>query len=206
MKNVFIILLFAPIFIITSCGQRDPNKQIDEGKVDGETYTSQEIGWTIQIPKGWSVTSRNKLEANDKKGKEAIEKVIGEFDISGLKHLVSFQKNLFNTFQSTSEPFTPEYEGEWEENNAKIKKLLYDTYTNQGIKVDTSSSKAVIDGLNFDVFKSTIYGPNGNVILHQELYSRYINGFDFGVNINYNNDEDRRTMLEAWQNSKFKKN
>lgn len=183
-----------------------PNRQIDEGQVEGEIYTSQEIGWTVNIPQGWTVISKNRIEANDEKGRKAIEEVAGEFDYSGLKHLISFQKNQFNIFQSTSEPFELEYEGEWEDNNAGLKELIYETYINQGIKVDTSSAKATIDGLDFEVFKSTIYGPDGNVILYQEMYSRYINGYDFGVNINYNNEKDKETMMEVWTIRSLKRN
>lgn len=203
-KSDLINFLLVLTLLLTSC-KLDPNKQIDEGKVDGEIYTSQEIGWTINIPKGWTVISKNKIEANDEKGRKAIEEVAGEFDSSGLKHLIHFQKNQLNIFQSTSERFELEYEGEWEENNEGLKELIYTAYTNQGIKVDTSSAKATIDGLDFEVFRSTIYGPDGNVILYQEMYSRYINGYDFSVNLNYNNGADKKEMMEVWRNSKFKK-
>lgn len=205
MKNIIRLFFLGISLIIISCGQRDPNKQIDEGKVEGETYTSQEIGWTIQIPKGWSVISKDKIEVNKEKGLKAIEEVAGKVDYTGLKHLISFQKNQFNVFQSTSEPFKLKYEGEWKENNEKLNAVIHAAYINQGIKVDTSSTKAIIDGLDFEVFKTVLYGPDGKVILFQELYSRHINGYDFGVNINYNNDQNKEKMMEVWKNSKFKK-
>lgn len=206
MKNILTIITLSTTLTFISCGQTDPNKQIDEGTVQGDTYASQEIGWTIEIPDGWTVISKDKLEEIDEKGMKAIEEVQeGGFDYSGLKHLISFQKNQFNIFQSTSEPFNLEYEGEWEDNNAGLKELLYATYTNQGIKIDTSSSKTTVDGLDFEVFHITVYGPKGNIILYQDMYSRYINGFDFGVNINYNNDKDKETLMNVWKNSKFKK-
>ena len=31
-----------------------------------------------------------------------------------------------------------------------------------------------------------------------------MNGFDFGVNINYNNEANKEELLEAWLNSKFR--
>ena len=205
MKNIMRLFLVLALFSIISCGQRDPNKHIDEGNVKGEIYTSEEMGWTIEIPKGWTVVSKDKLEALEEKGEKAIAEVAGEIDFSEIKHLISFQKGQFNFFQSTSESMPLEYEGEWENNHAGLKELLYETYTNQGIKLDTSSSKALLDDFEFEVFKLTIYDQTGKVILYQEMYSRYINGSDFGVNINYNNDKDRDTMMKALKNSKFKK-
>lgn len=205
MKNFFFTIIAGFSLSLTSCGQVDPNKNIDEGKVEGNIYTSQEIGWTIEIPKGWKVIDKEKIEEINEKGLKVIEETIGgQVDYSGLKNLISFQKNQFNMFQSTSEPFALEYEGEWEENNAALKEIIYSTFLNQGIKTDVSATTVeIIDGLEFQRFGFTIYSPNDEVILKQIMYSRLINGFDFGVNINYNNDNDRDELLAVFRNSKF---
>jgi len=207
MKDIFILTFLIILFSISSCRQIDPNKQIDEGKVDKNIYTSENIGWTIEIPDGWTIVEKDKSEEYDNKGLKAIGEVTdGEIDISGLKHLISFQKNQFNIFQSTSEPFKTEYDGEWEVNNAGLKKIMYSAFLNQGIKVDSSATSTVkIDGLDFRYFSFTIYGPKGDIILNQSMYSRLMNGQDFGVNINYNNEKDKMEMLTAWKNSKFKR-
>lgn len=206
MKKILTIASLLATLILSSCRQPDPNEQIDEGTVKENTYTSEEIGWTIEIPDGWTVIEIEQTKANNEKGLKAIEETIeGEIDFSGLKNLIGFQKNQFNIFQSTSEKFELEYEGEWKDNNEAIKELLYTTYTNQGIDIDTSSSQTAIDGLDFEVFHVTVYAPNGEIILHQDMYSRHINGFDFGVNLNYNNDKDKDALMTSWKNSKFEK-
>ena len=201
------LLIFISTLTIISCKPSDPNKNIDEGKVEGNTYTSQEIGWTIAIPDGWEVVDREKSEDMREKGTQALEETIDQkVDFSGVKTLIAFQKNQFNIFQSTSEPFKLEYEGEWEINNAAIKALIFETFVNQGIKADSSATSVeTIDGLDFQTYSFTIYGPTGEVILNQILYSRLINGFDFAANINYNNEKDKETQLQAFRSSKFKK-
>ena len=55
MKKLLFTIIAGISLSLTSCGQVDPNKNIDEGKVEGNIYTSQEIGWTMEIPKGWTV-------------------------------------------------------------------------------------------------------------------------------------------------------
>ena len=207
MNRLLTIVSFLTMLIFISCGQTDPNKQIDEGTVKDDNYTSEEIGWTIRIPDGWTVINKEQTQANTEKGLKAMEETLeNEIDYSGLKNLIGFQKNQFNIFQSTSEPFELEYEGEWEENNAFLKEIIYTTYLNQGMRADSSATTTEeIDGLEFQKYSFTIYSPKGDVILKQTIYSRLINGFDFGVNLNYNNDEDKEEMLEAWRNSKFKK-
>lgn len=204
-KNIF-ILITGVLITLYSCGIVNPNNTVDEGKVDENIYTSEEIGWSIEIPKGWEVTTMEYKEQKEKKGYDALKEVIGDFDYNELKNLIGFKKGQFNIFQSTSEPFELEYEGEWEDNNQLLKEVMFHTFENQGIKVDTTATKIEkIDGLDFHSFSFKVFDPKGKVILTQIVYSRLINGFDFGVNINYNNDKDRDEMLNAWHNSKFKK-
>jgi hypothetical protein len=207
MKKILFTIFTGIALSLTSCGQVDPNKNIDEGKVEGNVFTSEEIGWTIEIPKGWTVIDKEKTKETNEKGLKALEETMGgEIDYSGLKNLISLQKDQFNIFQSTSEPFKLEYEGEWEENNSALKEILYTTYLNQGMKTDSSATTIEkIDGLEFHKYSFTIYSPKGEVILKQIMFSRLINGFDFGVNINYNNDKDRDELLKVFKNSKFKK-
>lgn len=202
--HIFSLLLLT--YLCYSCGPIDPNKQVDQGTVSENVYSNEEIGWTIEIPEGWQVMSRDQLDKNLEQGSEAVEEALGaEIDYSQLKYLISFQKNPFNIFQSSAEKFELEYEGEWEENNENLKAILYETYAQQGIIADTSSSTMQIDGLDFKVFNIVISGPDGEAILTQEVYNRYINGYDFSVNINYNSPEDKERMMESWKNSSFKK-
>jgi hypothetical protein len=202
--SLTLLSLLSVVFI--SCGSGNANKQIDEGKVKGEVYESKDLGWTIEIPKGWKVVSKDKIDANDAKGKEAIEGVTGEaLDTKSLKHLIAFQKDQFNIFTSTSQPFKEEHPGEYDEASAALNGLIYETFASKGIKTDTSSGKESIQGLDFHTFKSTVYGPDGKVLLYQILYSRLLNGYDFGVNLNYNNDEDKEVMMSAWKASVFTK-
>ncbi len=82
--------------------------------------------------------------------------------------------------------------------------MIFDAYVGKGIKADTSTGKEIISGLDFYTFYAKIYGSDGKIILNQVLYSRLINGHDFGVSINYNNDKDKNDMLNAFKQSTFK--
>ena len=204
MKNYFNFLAF--VLLIASCTQVDPNKHIDEGDVKGNIYKSKEIGWSIKIPDGWDVITKDKIEANDEKGKAALEKTAGgTIDMSGLKHLITFKKNQFNLFASTSEPVKEEYPGEYLANSKSLNKLIFDTYRDQGIQVDSLSGTAIVGGLEFKTFEIKVYSKDKKPILNQIMYSRLVNGFDFGININFNNDADRDVMLKVLKESKFDK-
>ena len=192
---------------ILSCSPNDTNNQVEEGHLENNVYKSNNIGWTIKIPYKWKVISSEQNNQTEKRGIEALENMVeGEIDVSEVKSLIGFQKDQFNIFQSSSQPFELEYEGEWEVSNAQLKKLVYQTYMSQGIQVDTSETEIVnVDGQDFHSYKFTLYGPKGDVILNQVVYCQLINGFDFAANINYNNESDKKVMLDAWLNSKFEK-
>jgi len=199
------LILFAALILLTVACKHGNDKQPDAGDVKGELYTCPEIGWSIHIPTGWNIISRDQLQAADDKGKSAIEKEAGQsVDIKGLKHLISFQKDKFDFLGSTYEPYPGDI-ASYDSANHALDQLLYSTYVNQGITADTLSSTIIVGGLQFNAFYVNITSPNGAVLLHQVLYSRLINGYDFGVNINYTNDTCKKVMMDAFMNSTFDK-
>ncbi|MEJ6829103.1 MAG: hypothetical protein QNK61_02815 [Akkermansiaceae bacterium] len=207
LKTINLITLILGVIALSSCSKVDPNTQIDEGTISDGYYTSEEIGWTMRIPDGWTILSRKKVDEFERKGSELIGDTLGEdLDFQGLKNLLDLQKDQFNIFQSTSQPFEVEYDGEWEETNEALKDVLLETFQNQGIKAAISETRIEnIDGVVFNIYDTTIFAPDGKVILHQTMYSSLINGYDFGANLSYNNEDFRDIMLTAWRESKFKK-
>lgn len=192
--------LFAVITIFTACNSSTPKEE----KAKLETYTSKEIGWTIEIPAGFQSLSQSRIAANEQKGKEAIGKVAeGDIKMDSLRHLVNFQKNQFNSFGATIEPYTEKKAGDYLANNQLVKNLIFDTYTNQKIKVDTLSGRENIAGQTFHTFNIKIYGPTGEVLMNQLMFNQLIKGYDFGVNINYNNEADKEKLLDAFRSSSF---
>lgn len=204
-KTRLIFILIAFTCLINSC-KIDPNKQVDEGKIENEYYKSEEIGWTIQIPSNWKIMLKNQMDKNQERGMELVQETIDTvMDYSGLKHLISFQKNQGNVFQSSSELFELEYEGEFEETTQFLKLIITETYQNQGIKIDTSSTTAMIDNLKFELFQIKMYNPQGKLILNQDMYTRLINDYLFSVTLSYNNLESKNEMMKVWTHSKFEK-
>ncbi|RZK34601.1 MAG: hypothetical protein EOO90_30560 [Pedobacter sp.] len=199
MKTKLCFLLIS-ITIFIGCNSSSPKEE----KAKVQTYASNEIGWTIEIPAGFQSLSQSRIAANERKGKEAIGKVAeGDINMDSLRHLVNFQKNQFNSFGATIEPYTEKEAGNYIANNQLVKKLIFDTYSNQKIKVDTLSGKEEIAGRTFHTFNIKIYGPTGEVLMNQMMFNQLIKGYDFGVNINYNNEADKETVLNAFKNSSF---
>ncbi|MNJ85969.1 hypothetical protein D3C87_34510 [compost metagenome] len=204
MKPLYSILSIGMILSLSSCVQ--PGKKTDEGQIRGREYTSKEIGWTMTIPEGWNAIDLENTQESAQRGKKVIEKSINmEIDDSRVKNLISFQKNELSIFQSSSEPFKLEYEGEWEVNSNAMKVLLYNAYENRGRTDSSATTIEKIDGLDFHVYSFTLYSPKGDAIMTQIIYRRLINGLSLNVSINYinENEKDKNEMLKAFRASRF---
>ena len=199
------ILFLGLTFLVAACKQSDPNDHIDEGKIIQNVYRSEEIGWVMEIPNGWTILTRDEVDAYEDKGKEVLSDAFSEdYNLEGLKNLLHFKKDQFNIFQSTSEPFSEEYEGEWSDNNRALKDVLLETYKNQGINTESSDIEVEeVDGVTFEVFDILLKAPNGKKLGTQRMYASLINGYDFGANMTYTEDSNLDIMLSAWRKSKF---
>ena len=175
--------------------------------VDDETYVNGLIGWSMPIPQGWSVMSTEKVAALEAKGQEAISEMEGaEASVGGMINFLNLHKGEKNAFQSSGEPFLEAYQGEWEDVNAQIKELLFDTYLNAGLGVEvTDTITETIDGVTFQFHEFTIFAPNGNEILRQRMYYALIKGYDFGASLSFDSEATRDELLDAWRASKFEK-
>lgn len=204
-KNTAILCMALICFV--SCKEIDPNLQIDEGHVEDNLYTSEEVGWQINIPEGWDIVTLEETNDYEEKGLEIVDGITEE-DIaaSQLKNLISFKKNMFNMFQSDSEIFEIEYEGEYEETVTWLKEFIYEAYHDEGIEVTVSdTSKETIDGIEFYRYEFKLYDTDDSIVLNQIIYCSLINGYDLGVTINYNDEDYKNEMLKVFRNSKFKK-
>lgn len=190
-------LLLGLLFTSLSFGQTEEKK----------VFTFNSIGWSIEKPEGWEVVSKEVNERREKKGLDAMEETLGQdIDISGLKQLISFQKNKTNIFLSSTEPFNPKINGDWKKNTEKLKDILVETYANKNIKTEASAiTTETIDGLDFLVYTLQLYTPNGDLFLTQIMYTKFLNGLLFSVSFNYNDDNYKEEMLTAWRKSTFKK-
>lgn len=196
MKKLFGLLLNI-LFASLSFGQTEEKK----------VFTFNTIGWTIERPEGWTIVSKETNEKREKKGLDAMEETLGqEIDISGLRQLISFQKNKSNIFISTTEPFNPKINGDWKKNTEKLKDLLVETYANKNIKTEASTiTTETIDDLDFQVYTLQLYTQKGDLFLTQIMYTKLLNGLLFSVCFSYNDEGYKEEILTAWRNSKFKK-
>ena len=205
MKINYILILISLVILFVSCEKKNSNKIQKSNVIENQTYTNDKIGWTMKIPVDWEVIEEKKSFERDLDGLKLIESTTGDkYETSEWNNMLAFKKNEQNLFSSTAEKFDTIIHGSWKESNSKLKKIIYNTYLKQGLDADSSITKTeIIDKLRFEYYSFTFYDADKKVILNQICYSNLINGYDLGVNINYDNERDKEEILRKWRNSKF---
>lgn len=204
LKHTIIPALSIALFILGACGgpaKKDYSKEVDEGTFDGNTFTSQALGWTMEFPDNWIITSKSSLESLDERSKASVDDTTS--DMSGIKRTLAFQKNFENNFQSSWEDFSGD-EASYKRIIANNHQLIYNNYLQRRMYTDTVAGKLTVSGVTFDTFEVSINDREAKVFATQLLMNALVKGKFMTVTISYNNDADKKKMLGLFKNSTFK--
>ena len=207
-------LLLAPLMLcLVSCEKKQTievkQRLVENGILDNSlAYSAEEVGWKASIPHEWKLMTPGEKAKLGGAGKKEMEKITGgPIDTSQLRDLINLTKDKFNSFLSTIEPFNEATDGPYAEKQKELNKLLLDTYKNAGVKLGkVATGKETVDGLEFLTWEIEVLHPSKNaVIMTQKMYSRLINGYDFGMTMSTNNEKDRQVLSAIVTSSKFSK-
>ncbi len=189
------ILSLIIIILITSCSQQNPR-----------TFTAKEIGWTVEIPQNWKIDHQRIVKEDIDDGAEIVRKTADEdFELSGKEiSLLLFRKNELSKFQASIVPFNESYQNEWHDKYPLVRDYIYNIFKAQGFRVDSTSTKERIAGINFEVFNMNIF-QNNKQVMEQNMYRSYINGYDFIINMTNDNKAYKAQMLDVLRKSTIKK-
>ena len=205
-----LLFLALSLFIILSCKHKqtynEKKKELNAGKLtEDNLYTVKEVGWTVKIPDGWRILTREENSKLTVKGKEAMEKSSNiEVDVSNLVSLLSFKKDMYNSFLSTMQAFDENEYGSYDKQSFAVHQVIKETYAAKNIPAEYELAASRVGGIMFDRFIAKVYSPDKKkIIMTQEMFSCLINGYDFAMTINYNNDKDKETLLNVITTSTF---
>ncbi len=204
-KFLFVALFSASSLMLINCGgsttpTKDLTQEVDAGNFKGNTYTCEEIGWSMTFPDTWTITKKSSLIAADERSKAVYDG--DSMNTSGIKRLLAFQKNFDNNFQSTMEKMNSV---DYAQMIAGMRKMMYQNYFDQYISIDTASSVVPIDGKNFDCFEIRLFDKKGKEYTKQHLYTRVIGDYYYTAVITSNNAKDHDKMTQAFKESNFAK-
>jgi len=168
-------------------------------------YTNSEFGIELNIPAGWEIQDTSDFHENAKKGLEVLkEKNANTVKVTGMeKILLALKKDRLNKFRLVLIPYKEKYRGEWIENYQNTKKQIFNSFASLNFKVDSSSTREKIDGIDFEVFK--IFVQMGIVEMNQEMYRTCRNDFEYIFTLNYNNPGNRQELSGMLKNAVIRK-
>ncbi len=204
LKQAILPALSLALFLLAACGgpaKKDYSKEVDEGTFSGNTYTSQALGWTMEFPDNWIITSKSSLEALDERSKELVDDTTS--NMSGLKRTLAFQKNFDNNFQSSWEEFSGD-EASYRRIIARNHLLIYTNYLERKIYSDTVAGTLKVSGVTFDTYELSLNDREAKVFTTQLLLNAVIKGKFMNVTISYDNDADKEKILGLFKKSTFK--
>ena len=208
MKYLISALLF--LFILQGCLDNPFNQKVKpipaEGKpLTGTTFTSEKIGWKIELPKGkeWRIISTKEHDSLEKGGRKVIEETTGvELPKSEAENLISFRKDQFNSFVSSIEPFDESVDGSYDNMLAVLHQVIKNGYAAKNIPAEYEMSATRIDGIMVDRYDIKIYAAK-KVILYQYVFTCFIKDQLLSIQITTNNKADGATLEKVVLTSDF---
>jgi hypothetical protein len=196
MKSVFASFILLVLISLQTKGQSP----------QATAFYSKEFNWKIMIPPGFNPISKEEWAKAEEKGASAIENTVGEKIENRATTLFAYKLDTFHSIDANYQPFAVDVDGDYGENFTAISEMLVETFLTEmpTIAFDSSSSRELIDGLEFHCFKLKINFPN-NTSLWMIMYSRIFGKNDFTINFLYKEEEKGKEMLNAWRSSRFER-
>jgi hypothetical protein len=196
------------LLALTGCPKKpvsNENIPLAEGKVTAAVYTNDVLGWSMKIPQGWRVKTREEISALTKTGVDAMQKnVDAPLDASANIELLYLHHDQFNQFTSTSQAFDPALDGPYSESQELLAEVIVKTYTDTGMSLQHERGSEVIGGVTFNVLRITLSSPDGKeVILHQAMYDALLGSRSLTVSLSWNSHDSRDQLFAAWRGSTF---
>ena len=195
MKKIH-VFIFGTLLCFLSC----------KGQSTDTKFYDKEFKWSIEIPKDFYKVGKEEWSEKQQKGKDAIEKTVGEEIVNQSKTIFIFKADDMNYFEANYQPYDTESDGDYLENYKNVNRTIYQTFKENmpNAKIDTLSSTEKINDLLFYKYEAKIHLPN-NMILDMIMYSRLFDKKEFTVNIMFVDVKKGKQMMDAWKNSTFVK-
>jgi hypothetical protein len=174
---------------------------------DTSIHFFKEIGWTVKIPSDFTTLDSATNAQLASSGKEEIEGAIHQkVNTSHLKNLITVSKNKFEYFGASLNTATSITQENWETVDQSVKEVFYKTYVAKlaSAKIDSASSKQVVDGISFNKFTINIQ-VNPQVTLHSALLSTYYKSLFFSITYLYIYEGTGQEINTILDESKFER-
>ncbi len=204
--KLFTVLIFGVLLV--AC-DKPVKEEIGLGKINENSYTNEYLGISMELPEGWVIAGSQKRQQILDIGDELITKdnLLDKFrtKMSLARTATLFSSSKAELFQNEVS-FTPSMIAIGERNigifgvgnaSAYIKVLKKGLLkSNMPFKFPQKSTRYKQAGMTFEVLAGEI-GGEGYLNVNQDYFVTRIRGYMFVIIISYNDDADRKIMLNS---------
>lgn len=168
--------------------------------------TIERFKWTIGVPKRFKDFTAEKQAETKQRGLNKIEETEGVEVLDQSTTMIMVQNSQLNYLDAVYQPYENTEGVDYAAYCKDVEAVIYRTFSSVlgGVKLDTTSGKVVVGGLEFHKFFLTGKLPDGKSMkLH--MFSRPFGKEEFAVNILAVDEADEKALLDAWMNSRFAK-
>ena len=205
-KVYIILMLIAAVY--TSCRQVQGTEQFfDEGRMEGNVYINDTIGWKMEIPATWKLSHRITQKVKDEFSSWLDSMDVQHPSLSSYVQLLSIEKDRLNIFRSNYD------KKKGEDVNERMLRETMQTYCEllpylfpPPVQVIYCSpvEKKRIRGKTFLYLSYECYLPAPlDKKLYGMAYMGVVNNYVLEVTINYTDEKNKDEIMNAWLNSKF---
>ena len=193
MKKTF-LLAIAIILSVIICKAQDT--------LQYKTYHYKDFNWTIKLPSNFEPVAEQIWQQKENSGTADLEKSNGTTFVNDSKFVFMFKEGAENNIIASYNIQDPKRHKSAE---YVVQKSLYHEFETMSskLKLDSSSTKMVINHLSFDVFVLKIDIPTKGFHDYDYRITRMFGDRNLSISIIFSDDKYGEAMLNAIKNSTF---
>lgn len=176
---------------------------VSEGTLTDGRYHHPGLGWRMSVPPGWTVMSIEDIRSYTGKGRELVEKSLGEDIEENQTDLLYLRGGAHSAFTSARQPID-ESDGPYSETQKALFEVVAQAYRTAGIPIRIERRQETIAGVTFELMHVSLRSREGNhEIAQQYMYDARIGQQSLTVSVTAGDAEEREQGLRAWRASTF---
>ena len=187
-----------------ACGSTPSRIPTSQPSPVHRVFTSDAIGWTLEIPEGWEVLGQTELKGYDLEGRRDIAAATGRPLVGVTMQLIGLKRSKCDAFNATYQVLTRAQRDAFAQMKADSLPAILATYASRGIPSESTEDTELIDGIRFDRWLVTLMTRDRQqVTVRQIWYNALVGDAWVFFTLTYRDDSAREQMLGALRRSRF---
>jgi hypothetical protein len=197
--TVWLRLPLVVLFLAGCDASQSQSASIREGTLTDGRYDNALLGWSMPVPPGWTVMSLEDIRSYTGKGREMVEKSLGEPIEENQVDLLYLRGGPHSGFTSARQP-VEKLDGPYEEVQEQLFEVLAQAYRTADIPVRVAHRQETIDGVTFELMHVSMRArEDDREVAQQYMYDARLGEHGFTVSITAIDPADLAGGWRGWR-------